>query len=59
MADLDLIIDEPWDAGLDVESGQRWVSELEGLETEGHDVRGYLVRARQLLSEAQELAPLP
>jgi len=50
---LNLIIDEPWNAGIDLAASRAWVDELNTLKSEGHDVDKYLKRARGLLAKAQ------
>jgi len=51
---LSLIIDEPWNAGIDLAASRAWVEELNTMKSESHDVDYYLKRARKLLAEVTE-----
>jgi hypothetical protein len=55
MADnLGLIIDEPWNAGIDLPASQAWLTEIEGLALQGYDVASYLERAKDLVRQAED-----
>jgi hypothetical protein len=55
---LGLIIDEPWNAGIDLPATQAWLTEIEGLALEGHDVASYLERAKDLVRQAEDTPQL-
>jgi hypothetical protein len=50
---LDLIIDEPWNAGTDLAASQAWLKEIEDLAVQGFDVEYYLRRAQELVDQAK------
>jgi hypothetical protein len=50
---LDLIIDEPWNAGTDLAASQAWLKEIEDLAVQGFDVEYYLRRAQELVDQAE------
>ena len=59
MADLTgLIIDEPWNAGEDLAASQAWLKEVEELDRQGFDVEYYLLRARELVHQAEGVPQL-
>ena len=55
---LGLIIDEPWNAGTDLAASQAWLKEVEKMAGQGFDVEYYLLRAQELVHQAEEAPQL-
>ena len=55
---LGLIIDEPRDAGEDLAASQAWLTEVEELDRQGFEVDYYLLRARELVAQAEDYPQL-
>jgi hypothetical protein len=55
---LGLIIDEPRNAGEDLAASQAWLKEVEEMDRQGFDVEYYLLRARELVHQAEDTPQL-